>query len=178
MNKRGKWITKPPRHSFLPRAFLGKIELDYCSRQRSIVERGTIAILPLARGFDLDADFPYGFLISVADARRPHTTGVVCPRPNPNRSISNEHKNGIHPKRNRDRSGFAGFHKASPLRGKASHRNDETVHVFYKYGRLEVWLRHAVKGTFGAYKWVTILNFLPEWLETELEIQRNWSEMR
>ena len=57
-------------------------------------------------------------------------------------------------------------------------RNNETVHTFYKYGRLEVWLRHAVKGTFGAYKWVTILNFLPEWLETEIEIQRNWSEMR
>lgn len=57
-------------------------------------------------------------------------------------------------------------------------RNNETVRVFYKYGRLKVWLRRAVTGTLGAYKWVTILNFLPEWLETELEIQRNWSEMR
>jgi len=60
----------PPRHSFLPRAFLGKIELDDCSRQRSIVERRTIAILPLARGFDLDDDFPHGCSSSKRSSRK------------------------------------------------------------------------------------------------------------
>ena len=68
--------------------------------------------------------------------------------------------------------------QSQPTAWEGRTRNQETVHVFYKFGQLEVWMRHDLKGMPGTHKWVTILSFHPEWLETELEIERNWAETR
>jgi hypothetical protein len=53
-------------------------------------------------------------------------------------------------------------------------RNQEAVHIFYKYGRLEVWLRRPARNARQAFKWVTIVSFHPEWLEWEIEIEQSW----
>ena len=68
--------------------------------------------------------------------------------------------------------------QSQPTAWEGRTRNQETVHVFYKFGQLEVWMRQDLKGMPGTHKWVTILNFHPEWLETELEIERNLAETR
>jgi hypothetical protein len=68
--------------------------------------------------------------------------------------------------------------QSQPTAWEGHTRNQQAVHIFYKYGRLEVWLRCPAKGASGAFKWVTIISFHPEWLETELEVEKSWAETR
>lgn len=68
--------------------------------------------------------------------------------------------------------------QSQPTAWEGHTRNQQAVHIFYKYGRLEVWLRCAAKGATKAFKWVTIVGFYPEWLETEVEIEKSWAGTR
>jgi hypothetical protein len=68
--------------------------------------------------------------------------------------------------------------QSQPTAWEGRTRGHQAVHIFYKYGRLEVWLRCPVTAGTGAFKWVTIVSFHPEWLETEIEIGRNWPGVR
>src|SRR5260370_37738501 len=55
-------------------------------------------------------------------------------------------------------------------------RNRETVHISYRHGRLEVCMRRPVPGRAGASTWKKLASFEPEWLQSELEIEENWSK--
>lgn len=57
-------------------------------------------------------------------------------------------------------------------------RNREMVHISHRYGRLEVCLRRPVPGRAGAFSWRKLVSFEPEWLQSELELEENWSNSR
>jgi hypothetical protein len=55
-------------------------------------------------------------------------------------------------------------------------RNREMVHISHRYGRLEVCMRKPVPGRAGAFSWRKLVSFEPEWLQSELELEENWSK--
>jgi hypothetical protein len=57
-------------------------------------------------------------------------------------------------------------------------RNREMVHISHRYGRLEVCMRKPVPGRAGAFSWRKLVSFEPEWLQSELELEENWSNSR
>jgi hypothetical protein len=66
--------------------------------------------------------------------------------------------------------------QSQPTAWEGRTKENETVHISYKYGRLEVLVREAVAGTPGGFEWITLLSFYPEWMETEIRLVRNWAE--
>lgn len=57
-------------------------------------------------------------------------------------------------------------------------RNREMVHISHRYGRLEVCMRKPVPSRAGAFSWRKLVSFEPEWLQSELELEENWSNSR
>jgi hypothetical protein len=57
-------------------------------------------------------------------------------------------------------------------------RNREMVHISHRYGLLEVCMRKPVPGRSGAFSWRKLVSFEPEWLQSELELEENWSNSR
>jgi hypothetical protein len=66
--------------------------------------------------------------------------------------------------------------QSQPTAWEGRTKEDETVHISYKYGRLEILVRVAVASTPAAFEWVTLLRFYPEWMEAEIRLERNWAE--